>query len=136
MAVRYVFDASALIAILKNEPGGADAAAIIDDAENSCYVHAINLCEIFYGVRREKGEQYAQARLSQFRDTGLTSCGDFDDAFWQEAGRLKSDHKRVSLADCFCAALANRLGAEVVTSDRHEMEPLADAQACRVRFVR
>ena len=136
MAVRYVFDACALIAILRNEPGGADAAAIIDDPDSLCFVHAINLCEIFYGVRREKGEQYAQARLSGFRDTGLTSRSDFDDEFWQEAGRLKSDYKRVSLADCFCAALAHRLGAEVVTGDRHEMEALASAGVCRIRFIR
>lgn len=136
MAVSYVFDASALIAILRNEPGGAHAAAIIDDPKSTCYVHAINLCEIFYGIRREKGEQYAQVRLSEIRDTALSTREDFDDAFWQEAGRLKSDYKRVSLADCFCAALANRLGAEVVTSDHHEMEALADAQACAVHFIR
>lgn len=58
-----------------------------------------------------------------------------DTDFWQDVGDLKADHS-VSLADCVCMALAHRLGVEVVTSDRHEMEPLASAGVCRVRFIR
>jgi uncharacterized protein len=134
--MRYVFDANALIAIFKNEPGGETAAEIIDDPGNTCSIHAINLCEIYYGVRRVRGEQYAQDQLAEIRDTGLVTRNDFDEEFWQAAGRLKADLARVSLADCFCAALAKRLDAEVVTSDRHEMKALSDAGACRVRFIR
>ena len=47
-----------------------------------------------------------------------------DEDFWQEAGRIKADYKRVSLADCFCVALSNRVSGEVVTSDHHEINRL------------
>jgi len=59
-----------------------------------------------------------------------------DFAFWQRAGRLKADVKRISLADCFGLALSAVLEAEFVTADRHELEPLAHAPGYRLRFIR
>lgn len=132
----YVMDAGAIIALFKNEPGGANVAAIMDEPKNSCYIHSINLCEIYYGIRRDKGEQYAQTKLSQLRDVGLIECNDMDAEFWQQAGQIKADYRRVSLADCFCIVTANRLGAELLTCDRHELEAIAKAGLCRIRFLR
>lgn len=58
-----------------------------------------------------------------------------DTEFWMQAGRYKADMSRVSLADCFYAALASRLGAEAVTADHHEFDPVAEKGICGVRFA-
>ena len=98
-------------------------------------VHSINLCEVYYGARKEHGEQAAQAAIAELKKAGLSMREDMDEDFWQEAGRLKADYRRISLADCFCAALANKIGGEVVTADR-EYELLEDAGESRIHFIR
>jgi predicted nucleic acid-binding protein len=55
--------------------------------------------------------------------------------FWQEAGRYKAGHK-LALADCFAMTLANRTGAELITSDHREFDPIATAGICKIRFFR
>jgi predicted nucleic acid-binding protein len=57
-----------------------------------------------------------------------------DIGFWKEAGSLKADWKRISLADCFAVTLSNRIGAELVTADRHELDPLRETT--RLLFIR
>jgi predicted nucleic acid-binding protein len=67
---------------------------------------------------------------------GLTIMSDLDPPFWQDAGRIKAVHRRVSLADCFGIALARRLGAEFVTADHHEFDALVPLGLCPIRFIR
>lgn len=67
---------------------------------------------------------------------GVVERRDFEMAFWQEAGRLKAVHRRVSLADCCAMALTLRLGGELVTSDHHELDALAVAGICPINFFR
>ncbi len=134
--MNYIFDANALIAYLEHEPGAEYVDSLIKDPDNTNFVHAVNFCEVYYGTRRDYGEEIAAASLMALRNVGLIICDDMDEDFWRYAGAIKADYKRVSIADCFCIALANRLDGEVVTSDRHEIEPLADAGICRVRFIR
>ncbi|MHB1457232.1 MAG: PIN domain-containing protein [Armatimonadota bacterium] len=134
--MNLVMDASALIAYLQGEPGGQVVNEILINGADVCVAHAINLCEVYYGTRRDHGEQIAQQALSILRRAGLATEEVIDENLWQSAGRIKADYKRVSLADCLCAALANRIRAEVVTSDRHEFEALANAGVCKVRFIR
>lgn len=59
-----------------------------------------------------------------------------DTAVWQLAGNLKATQGRVSLADCFGIALARRTGGEFLTSDHHELDRLANAGLCPIRFIR
>jgi predicted nucleic acid-binding protein len=40
--------------------------------------------------------------------------------FWRAMARVKANHK-VSLADRAALVLANELGAELLTADRHEL---------------
>ena len=131
-----IFDSNALIAYLEDETGAELVDGLLKDDDNACVVHAVNLCEAYYITRRDHGEEAAQAALAVLRGARLSIQRDMDDEFCQDAGRIKADYRRVSLADCFCAALANRLNGEVVTADRHEFEPLADAKVCLVRFIR
>ena len=134
--MKLIFDSSALIAYLKNEDGAEIAENLLYDMDNSCYIHAVNLCEVYYEARRCGGEETALATLQTIYNSGLHVIEDMDEDFWLFAGRIKADYKRVSLADCFCISLSNRLNAEIITSDTHELLPLADAGLCKVRFIR
>lgn len=131
-----VFDSSALIASLHGEPGGEYVQSLLSDPEKTCIIHAINICEVYYEFKRTGGEAHAQAVLVNLREAGIMIREDMDDDFWQEAGQLKADIRRISLADCFCAALASRVDGEVVTADK-EFAPLADsAYGYKVNFIR
>lgn len=134
--MNLVVDSNALIAYLEGEPGGQLVDSLLNDDANSCVVHSVNLCEVYYITRRDHGEEAAQKALAVLRGAGLLVQSDMDEDFCLDAGRLKADFRRISLADCFCAALANRIGCEVVTADRSEFQPLVDANACMVRFIR
>lgn len=133
--MNLVLDASALIAYLEDEPGAELVEGLLSSLTDVSFVHSINLCEVYYGARREHGEQAAQAAIAELRKTGLSMREDMDEDLWKDAGRFKADYRRISLADCVCAALARRLGGEVVTADR-DYEPLKDAGVCQVRFIR
>ncbi len=134
-----VLDAGALIAILKNEPGGDVAAERIDaanDAGELVCVHVLNVCEVFYGVSREHDVLTARSALRDLFDTGLQTRADTDSAFWEDAAQLKADWKRVSLADCFGVALARRLNTTFLTTDRHELEALQNAGVANIESIR
>ncbi|MCX6377356.1 MAG: hypothetical protein NTU88_15195, partial [Armatimonadetes bacterium] len=68
------------------------------------------------------GVESARAVIAETSRTGIAIREDTDTEFWQRAGLYKAKIKRVSLADCFCMALSERLSAEIVTADRHEFE--------------
>lgn len=132
----YVFDASALIAYLRDETGGVVVERLLLDPQSDCFAHALNLCEVFYDFARAEGEAGAQSAIAELRNIGVIERADLDVDFWQEAGRLKADYRRISLADCCAVALTLRLSGELVTSDHHELDPLAAASVCPILFFR
>ncbi len=46
----FIFDACAVLALLNLEPGAEVAAEILENGENHCLIHAINACEVYYGL--------------------------------------------------------------------------------------
>ena len=131
----FVLDASALLAYLRAEPGGEVVDSILGSEDNACYVHAVNLCEVYYDTIREFDKPKAQATIEALLVAGIIVRDDMDAAFWQFAGDCKAPGG-ISLADCFCIVLASRLVAEIVTADRREFGPAAERGMCRVKFVR
>lgn len=129
-------DSSALIALLRREDGADAVQALLDDPDNLSFMHAVNLCEVYYGFRRAMGESYAERMVQVVQSMSIGICEDMDTAFWQEAGRFKADLVRISLADCFCLALAKRVDGEVVTADHHELDAVARQGSCKIRFIR
>lgn len=134
--MNVIFDACALIAFLKFEQGANVVRQILRDNQNICCVHAINLCEVFYDFRRQSGESDAQEAIQGLLSIGLIAYNDMDDLFWQQAGRHKAELRRVSLADCFCIALAQRLGGFIVTADHHEFDAIAERNIVPIKFIR
>ncbi|MBI4639868.1 MAG: PIN domain-containing protein [Candidatus Tectomicrobia bacterium] len=131
-----VLDASAMIAFLRNELGANVVESLLLDEGNPCMAHAINLCEVYYDFLRSANEDTARTAIADLESIGLMIREDIDSEFWQAAGAYKASIARVSLADCFAMALVQRIGAELVTSDHHEFDPIAQAGVCSVRFIR
>ena len=131
--MNYALDASAIIAFVSGEPGGALVEELLADPRNQCFAHAANLCEVYYDTYRRSGPEIATNLISDLADSGVRFRSDMDLAFWQHAGRLKAEVKRISLADCFGLALSVVLEAEFVIADRHEMEVLLHAPDYKIR---
>jgi len=131
----YIFDACAMIAFLRKELGSIIVEEILLDKNNRCFAHAINLCEVFYDFHRLSGEQAAEKAISDLKQAGIIERNDFDQKFWKEVGRTKSQN-RASLADCIAVVLVNQLGGTILTSDHHEFDKLAQDSVCSIQFIR
>lgn len=84
----------------------------------------------------QAGDAESADALARLENIGVQIVEAMDADLWQDAARLKSQFRRVSLADCFGVALARRLSAPFVTSDRHELEALEAAGVAQFLFIR
>ena len=132
----YVLDACALIAFLAGETGAAVVAGLLADPSNLCLIHAVNLCEVYYDAVRKTDVVTARQDVAALLAGGLTLRDDLDTAFWQQVGELKVNPGRLSLADCFALALAQREGAALVTSDHHEFDRIVPLNVATILFIR
>jgi PIN domain nuclease of toxin-antitoxin system len=130
-----VFDAGALIALARLEPGALIVRQLLRAHAGGCVIHAVNLLEIHYGFEREKDTAYAERILQLIEQAGVETRGDFDLAFLKDASLIKTTHK-LSLADTFGVALARRLNAPLVSTDHHELDAINSAGVCQVLFIR
>jgi PIN domain nuclease of toxin-antitoxin system len=48
-----VLAASAMLALVRNEPGAAEVLAALGTPGNTCYAHQVNLTEVFYVRARQ-----------------------------------------------------------------------------------
>lgn len=124
-----------MIAYLNAEPGGPVVDQLLRDPRHTCYAHAINLCEVYYDFIRRANEGTAEQAIGDLFSSGVSERADLDPVLWREAGKLKAG-RRLSLADALGVVLAQRLGAEFVTSDHHEFDALAAAGVGQVLFIR
>jgi len=53
-----------------------------------------------------------------------------------EAGRIKSDYRRISLADAIALAEASVRDGYIVTADHHEMDKLDQAGIVKFMWIR
>jgi predicted nucleic acid-binding protein len=118
-----VFDASPLVAVLLGETSGLASGRMLADADAGHAVCALNAAEVVNRVSRGSGTaaDKVAAAMQLWFDAGLR-CVPLDWSRASRAAELRSIHyhrvrARVSLADCGAIALAEQLGAELVTSD-------------------
>lgn len=130
-----ILDASAVLALLRGEPGADVVTDVLTDPDATCYIHAGNLYEVFYLLLRDTDEARTLTAIRDFQDAGVIVREDMDTAFWQDAGRLKAHHP-MSPPDSFGVALTRRIGGEFVTADHREMDPLVPLMICPIRFIR
>ncbi len=124
-----------MIAYLEAERGGDVVKDMLDSPDDSCYAHAVNMAEVHYHVQRRSDEATADKAIDTLIADGVTICEDMDMAFWKSISRLKA-RGSLSIADCFCIALALRLEGEIVTTDHHEFDALVPLGLCPIQFIR
>jgi uncharacterized protein with PIN domain len=132
----YVFDACAVIALLDNEPGATAVEALLEVEGGRCVAHVLNVCEVYYHIARRAGTERADKLKDVLESYGFEIEDSLATELWQKAAQIKADWRKVSLADCFALALAIREKGTLVTSDHHELDPLAKAGLCEFRFIR
>jgi PIN domain nuclease of toxin-antitoxin system len=130
VTAEHILDASALIALLKAEPGAEMVAAAIGDARMS----TVNLAEV----------------VSHFAHLGMPAAAidamlgplpvvlvPADAALARTAGQLRAltASAGLSLGDRFCLALARLEGRPAWTADRAWLD-VADAVGVEVRLIR
>lgn len=112
--MKFVLDSWGVLALLEgNEPAATRIQAVLDDRVKPV-MSWINLGEVFYVVRRDEGEDEAQAVVRDIRarvDLDLPS-----EQRVLEAARLKADHP-IAYADAFAAATAISHDATLLTGD-------------------
>ena len=108
-----VLDASAVLALLNDEPGADIVAAVAGDA----LVSTVNLSEVLSKMIDEGGT-YAQAAetLAALPCSAIV----FDEELAKSAGRLRAATRRfgLSLGDRACLTLAEATGLPALTADR------------------
>jgi predicted nucleic acid-binding protein len=134
-----VFDAGPLIDYLE----GVDSAPMVKSAieaaargEAVLFAHAANLTEVFYHFARLSDVVTARDALATLATDGIERREDMDEAFCEDAGQLKAQWRRVSLADCCGVALARRLAGDFITTDRHELTALEAGGVAKITFIR
>ena len=135
-----VFDSSALLALLRDEIGAALVEELLAEADVPKFAHAANLCEVFYKVALEYGDDAAREDIEDLRRLGIEERGDMDADLWLDAALLIAERRRarkpLALGDAFGVALSRRFDAEFVTADRGELESLAEGSAARILWIR
>ena len=111
----YVLDSFAILAYYLGEPGAAQVHQLMHERRHEHWMTEINLGEVFYKSMRERSEEFANELLEDMLGLPIKFV-DADRALTMEAASLKGRFP-LSYADCFAAALAQRLSAKLVTGD-------------------
>jgi ribonuclease VapC len=125
-----VLDASALLALLHDEPGAAKVAEVLARAR----ICAVNLAEVvshFVHLGMPANEVDTMLRPLPIDVVAA------DEALARIAGRLRSvtASAGLSLGDRFCLALAERDGLPALTADK-QWRTIADAVPARIVVIR
>ena len=126
----YILDASALVAMLREEPGGEKVADAIADARMSVF----NYAEVVsYFIRAGMDKHDIDAMLDPL-PIELVSA---DKNLARLAGNLRgpTGDAGLSLGDRFCLALAKHEGLPAWTADK-EWKRIADAAEVEVVIIR
>jgi predicted nucleic acid-binding protein len=113
-----VLDSYAILAFLFGEPGDERVSAALEktaEVGKRLLVAAPNWAEVRYQVERKVGLK----RWSDVRRRLLSlpiAVVSIDQQLAEDAGALKAVH-RMSLADCFAAALTAKVKGEILTGD-------------------
>ena len=109
-----VLDASALLALLGQEPGSMQVAAAIS---NGAAISAVNLAEVVAKLQ-ERGASEAIIRATLLPLTFTIVTFDTDLAYATGLLRTSTRPAGLSFGDRACLALAQRLGVPALTTDR------------------
>lgn len=119
---KVVLDASAMLALLGNEPGADKVIARLSE----CVISAVNLSEV-YSKSIQKGHSLDRV-VEQIRRLQIPTI-DFADAHARQTAVMHAATRKlgISLGDCACLSLGKITGATIVTADRRWSEYSLDS---------
>lgn len=79
--MNVVLDASAVIAFLRGEPGAEVVESYVSRRTDSLFMHAINLCEVYYDFLRAFDESSAKSAITDIFRLRVRERADFDPLF-------------------------------------------------------
>jgi predicted nucleic acid-binding protein len=118
MPVAPVLDSYALLALLRDEPGGEGVARLLERAgerDQPVHMTEVSYAEVQYIVRRKDGDA-AWANLANELKAAPIEFHPATRRLADFAAEFKARYK-ISLADAFAAALAKERKTELVTGD-------------------
>lgn len=121
-----VLDSWPVLAVLANQQGAARAEQVIGSAlseKRRAVISVVNAGEIWYAIVRRKSRDDAERALERLSKMRIELVP-VDWAIAKQAAEYKA-RGSISYADCFAAALARRIGGQLLTGDR-EFEVVAD----------
>jgi predicted nucleic acid-binding protein len=98
-------------------------------------MHVCNLGEVYYDFFRADGLTVAQTAWTNTLALPLALRRDADDIFIQRVGVVKVE-ERISFADAFALALAERLNIPLITTDHHEFDAIERKGHFRFMWLR
>ncbi len=124
-----IFDAYAVLALLKGEPAAADVQRLLE-AGQAPALTAVGVAEVLDHLVRLEGATEEDAALD-LAQLGLAEAIPVDAGLATHAGLLRARHyhrstRAVSLADCVAAEVARAEGSSLVTADPHLLELCRD----------
>ncbi len=131
----HCLDACAVIAYLRQESGAEVLKEIIERPNSFLAMHVCNLGEVYYDFFRDDGLAAAQTAWANTLVLPLALRRDTDDVFIQRVGVIKVA-ERVSFADAFALALAERLRVPLITTDHHEFDAVERKGHFRFHWLR
>jgi ribonuclease VapC len=111
---RFALDASAVLALLQNEPGHENVRQVL----NNAWIHSVNAAEVIGKLVRSGTPKYLAGTV--IRDLQLEVEEKFSSEEAEACGILLAENRSegLSLGDCVCLTAAAWHGAEAVTTER------------------
>lgn len=110
----HLLDASALLALVLNEPGAEQVQTVFDD----CEIHSLNLAEV---IRKLASNRVPRADIKTVLDgLHLDIIEEFGELQAHAAGHLAAFNRKIglSLGDAVCLVCAAWRGMKAVTAER------------------
>lgn len=140
--ITHILDANAVIAYFGGEEGHEIVAGLLADGENVLAIHAVQLCEVYYGYYRADGQLQADEAWRKALEMARF-LPDISENFVKRVGRWKARQWQrnnevyvLSIADAFAAATAEEYACPLVTKDRNDFGAVEAAGALQFMWLR
>jgi len=113
---RLAIDASALIELVFSTASGLKLKEALEKDLIVAYTTELGIAELMYIICRKRGLKESKQRVDKLLASGYIQVEDASPLL-EDAARLKCE-KPISLADCFCLALAHKNGLTALFARR------------------